>query len=277
MFVYTEKSIFENDEYIILKKKKYTGENSVHFHEFVELVYVFSGNITHIISSEKYEVERGNMIFIPVGSTHDITDSKSVSFVEILVKKDVFDIILDEFKKENSVADEEFEENYMPCTISFFAGGQRHKIETIIQEMLTEYNDDEIGAQSVLLSYLKILITLIVRNRINTPQKVKGIPIDVINYIDVHYRKNLKSEELAAKSFYSTKYFSHIFKKSMGVSLTEYIAKKRIDEGCRLLIETDMTIDEISKSLGWENNTQFYNNFKKYCSVTPHAYRKKQR
>ena len=54
-------------------------------------------------------------------------------------------------------------------------------------------------------------------------------------------------------------------------------AKKRIDEGCRLLIETDMTVDEISKKLGWENNTQFYNNFKKFCGVTPHAYRKKQR
>ena len=55
------------------------------------------------------------------------------------------------------------------------------------------------------------------------------------------------------------------------------ISKKRIDEGCRLLIETDMTVDEISKKLGWENNTQFYNNFKKFCGVTPHAYRKKQR
>ena len=138
MFVYTEKSIFENDESIILKKKKYTGEMNVHFHEFVEIVYVFSGSVTHIINGEKYEVERGNMIFIPVGSTHDITDSKAVSFAEILIKKDVFDIILEEFKKEKLVAVEEFEGSYMPHTISFFAGGVRHKIETIIQEMLTD-------------------------------------------------------------------------------------------------------------------------------------------
>ena len=116
-----------------------------------------------------------------------------------------------------------------------------------------------------------------IRNRLIVSQKLKVIPVDVMNYIDVHYRRQLKVEELASRSFYSTKYFSHIFKKSTGVSLTDYIAKKRIDEGCRLLIETDMTVDEISKNLGWENNTQFYNNFKKFCGITPHAYRKKQR
>ena len=277
MHTYTQKDVFKNGEFIALRKKKGSYESFVHTHEFAEFSYTFSGSAVHIINGKSYEVKRGTVIYIPIGCTHDIECTSPSSLVEIFVKPEMSTNIFSMIKKENNISDEDFREKCTPYFLSMFKCDDRNRVESIIQDMLLEYNYQVMNYQNVLHNYLHILITLMMRNRLVASQSSKVIPVDVMDYIDTHYARQLKVEELAIRSFYSTKYFSHIFKKSTGVSLTDYIAKKRIDEGCRLLIETDMTIDEISKKLGWENNTQFYNNFKKYCGVTPHTYKKKQR
>ena len=54
----------------------------------------------------------------------------------------------------------------------------------------------------------------------------------------------------------------------------EYIIDVVFEEACRLLRFTDMSIEEISETLGFETSTYFIRSFGKRYSVTPLQYRK---
>jgi len=67
-----------NPKVIYAFRKKF-GEGSIktHTHDFPSMVYVFSGSGTYTISSNKYNVARGNLIVINPGVPHGKTLSDS--------------------------------------------------------------------------------------------------------------------------------------------------------------------------------------------------------
>ncbi|MDO5387555.1 MAG: AraC family transcriptional regulator, partial [Pseudomonadota bacterium] len=75
----------------------------------------------------------------------------------------------------------------------------------------------------------------------------------------------------------SANYTRSMFKQGQGISISDYIAKKRFDEVCRLLRETNMTAQEIGKNLGLNSGSYFYTSFKKHTGYTPEQYRKLHR
>lgn len=272
MQIYTQKEIFKNDESVVLlkKKKDMVVVESPHLHEFTEFVYVLSGSSIQSVDNKEHKVERGSVIYIPQGQVHNAVFDDKMACIEILVKPEIIDGILNSISASG-------EKVAISHTFYDFTGDKRRKLENLVEEMLSEYKDNDINSENVIKNYLSIFITHIIRHSETATPKYKGIPIEVIDYINIHFRKHFTLEELAQMSFYSPKYFSRIFKQSFGITVTEYIAQKRVAEGCHLLTETNMSIDEISKNLGWENNTQFFSNFKKFYGMTPHAYRKSRR
>ena len=61
----------------------------------------------------------------------------------------------------------------------------------------------------------------------------------------------------------SANYTRSIFKNVKGISLSDYIAEKRFNRVCKLLIETDMTARDISKQVGLNSGSYFYTAFKR--------------
>lgn len=68
-------------------------------------------------------------------------------------------------------------------------------------------------------------------------------------------------------------YLSKIFKKTEGVSLKRYILQERITRAENLLRYSEYSIIEISKYLGFSTQSHFTQVFKKYCGMTPQAFR----
>lgn len=73
----------------------------------------------------------------------------------------------------------------------------------------------------------------------------------------------------------SANYTRTIFKQNKGISISEYISKTRFDEVCRLLRETNLTAQQISRRTGMSSSSYFYTAFKKYTGYTLEQYRKK--
>lgn len=90
--------------------------------------------------------------------------------------------------------------------------------------------------------------------------------------------KNLFNPELslgvvANNIFINDSYLSRVFKKEMGVSLIEYITKKRIEESILLLNTTDMKVYEIAEKIGFRDPHYFSICFKKYVGITIKQYK----
>lgn len=82
-------------------------------------------------------------------------------------------------------------------------------------------------------------------------------------------RQNKISDEFQI----SESYFSHLFKEKKGVNFSTYLESIRLNEASRLIRETDISLNELYLSVGYNNANSFRRAFKKIYGMTPSAMR----
>lgn len=92
-------------------------------------------------------------------------------------------------------------------------------------------------------------------------------------YIEQHYSENLTIERLAGIAGLSPKYFVDLFKKTYGKSAMEYAAELKMNAAKLLMARGNLTLKEIARQIGFEDEFYFSRKFKKEVGVTPTAYR----
>lgn len=96
------------------------------------------------------------------------------------------------------------------------------------------------------------------------------------DYLDRHFTESINLDSLEERFYISKYYLTREFKKEFGVTIIKYILNKRIEYAKELLKFTDKTIDEISEICGFNDQSYFSKQFKKYENVTCLEYRKNQ-
>jgi two-component system response regulator YesN len=89
-----------------------------------------------------------------------------------------------------------------------------------------------------------------------------------------HLHENVSREDIASYVNFNSAYLSRLFKKEVGLTLSDYIAQLRIDKAKSLLTESSLKISIISERVGYYNFSHFTKVFKKATSQTPQEYRK---
>ncbi|MBQ4557488.1 MAG: helix-turn-helix domain-containing protein [Clostridia bacterium] len=87
----------------------------------------------------------------------------------------------------------------------------------------------------------------------------------------------LKLETLAESLYISKSQFSRLFKDFTGESFSEYLRRVRMNHACRLLRETDMSVEQIVKECGMRDVRSFYKNFQNYTGKTPSQYKENKK
>ena len=80
---------------------------------------------------------------------------------------------------------------------------------------------------------------------------------------------------IAAHVHLSESYFSKIFKDDMGLSVVQYITLIRMQEAKKLLVYSQLSVNKISKSLGYTRTSYFCKICKLTTQKTPYSYRQK--
>ena len=81
--------------------------------------------------------------------------------------------------------------------------------------------------------------------------------------------------DLARSCNLNRSYFGKIFRDAMKKSPQEFLAEYRMEKAARLLTTTDISIGEISASVGYPNQLHFSRAFKRVYAMAPRDYRKK--
>lgn len=92
-------------------------------------------------------------------------------------------------------------------------------------------------------------------------------------HIKGHLSEMISVKTLADRSGYAEYYFSHKFKKEMGISVKEYILQEKIEQAKVMLTSTNESIQKISDSLAFGNRSYFYTCFQKQEGMSPSEYR----
>lgn len=96
----------------------------------------------------------------------------------------------------------------------------------------------------------------------------------IIVYIEERYAEEITLKGLAEFIRMDASYVSDLFKKKTGSTLTHYVQNRRIQAAKMLLAETDRTVSEIGRQVGFENDNYFIKIFKRWCGTTPSEFRK---
>ncbi|MFD0590946.1 helix-turn-helix domain-containing protein [Paenibacillus sp. GCM10027627] len=83
-------------------------------------------------------------------------------------------------------------------------------------------------------------------------------------------------DQLAKRVNFSPNYLSSLFKKEVGLTISEYIQQKRIEEAKKLLTMTGYPITDIAAWLSFHDQSYFNKVFKKWTGMTPKAYRQSE-
>lgn len=93
-------------------------------------------------------------------------------------------------------------------------------------------------------------------------------------YIHANLKNDLSRDEIANQVFLNPDYLNRVFKKSTGMSLTEYIIDARIKKSQMLLSSTNLPVSSVAAEVGYDNLTYFSKLFKKVTGFSPSDYKK---
>ncbi len=94
-----------------------------------------------------------------------------------------------------------------------------------------------------------------------------------VAFIYDHIIKDISLDQIAAYAKVHPSYLSKVFKEEVGMNISEYINRKRIEESKYFLLHSDSTISDIALLFKFCNQSYYTSLFKKYTGLTPKQYR----
>jgi two-component system response regulator YesN len=96
----------------------------------------------------------------------------------------------------------------------------------------------------------------------------------VKRYITQHIYEDISREDIASNVNLNPDYLTRIFKKEIGLNISEYVLQERVNMAKEMLTKTDLTVGSISASVGYNNFSHFSKMFKKATAINPKDYRR---
>ncbi len=125
-----------------------------------------------------------------------------------------------------------------------------------------------------LQKWMKDLILLFIERMVNQPKSHTEQLVEKIKkYIEDNFIVATR-ESVASKFYINPSYLSQIFKQATGYSFTDYLTTVRVEKAKKILMTSDMKIQDIAEKLGYNSSQYFAKVFEKYAGSTPLDYRK---
>lgn len=118
-----------------------------------------------------------------------------------------------------------------------------------------------------------IIYPLINKIEERTESQYKNLSDKIIHIVQQEFDTDITLESIAARLHYNTNYLSTIFSKETNISFSDYLSLYRINMAKKWLLETNMSVKEISEKLKYNNSQNFIRSFRKNEGTTPGKYR----
>ena len=282
-FVVNEARLFGAGRGISARTHTRYTDFPLHRHNYVEMMIVLSGNITHRIDGEPFTLSTGEVLIMNKHVSHSVERSgKDDIGVNIIMSDRFIYGVTSELAGTvfSSLIKENAKENGSPIYLAFRTGGRKYlenAIENLLFELTVRGEDVGVmsGTVSLLLRYLSLENDeLLIRGNVKT-DKDDARRLDVLSYVKSNYR-TASLTELSDKLYLTVPYLSKVIKESFGKSFKELVVDERMERARTSIEETTLPIGDIIRSVGYENESYFHREFKKRYGTTPLAIRKKR-
>ena len=268
------KIVFITDE-----KTEATGHTNIHMHSFFELFYLTEGTLTLRTDKDEITLEKDEMLIIPPNAYHSTesregTEKRSVFFTFCKIKS------------------QEKEKLYDKVSAIFAQGGffkmaDCRYIATLFGKILETGASEHTGAEYRRRAYVtELIFSIFDRIESETQSVADGTHATntywVYKYaierlLDTYYNNDITLEFLSEKLFLSPQNVTRIISAAYGKSFNELKSELKMRNAKRMLLETDLSVNEIGERIGYSSARGFFAAFRKYEGCTPSEYRKENK
>ena len=246
----------------------YTLWNRQNSHDYYIFVYVVSGSRIVKVNDAAFVVNGGEAILLPPFARHEFS-GKNLKFIAFMAK----------FKIKTNSA------------LVLNSCGTVTKLPSMLKSQLLkvvgvhqEYLDGKKSAAGETIG----LFALFLHNFCYKASR--GEPLQeeslhsrtllcrISDYLAQHREQHVTLAELSRALYVSGSTIRQVFRKEMKISLGHYQLVQRLKHGCHLLVDTDLSVDEIARRVGFKSTAGFRNAIKREChGSTPLEIRHKKR
>ncbi|MCL1820813.1 MAG: AraC family transcriptional regulator [Oscillospiraceae bacterium] len=252
---------------------------STHFHQEYEIYYLFEGERYFFIEDKTYPIHKGSLVIINAMQIHktsafgklphdrfliEFSDEPFAAFLRTVCGAELQNLITEHVGVWELDERGQYAAEQLLCSIAKEVKEQKPHYQTIVMMKLAE----------LLLNVTRFEK----RGKAGAPasREAKHAQINgITDYISNNYDKRISLDAICKEFYISKSYLCRIFKDVTGSTVQEYIHMRRIKKSLELLEDNNMSVANVSASLGYGTLTHFERMFRKYTETTPLKYRKK--
>lgn len=294
-----DKSIFINDESHVvdcnkllvdkqrLSVRKHTRfiDYPKHKHNYIELMYVYGGQMTHTIDDKTITIHEGELLLLNQNIEHSIhcCGENDIIF-NFIMKPEFLGFLAHLLEEENDVSHFIFDTLYSyenDGEYLLFKVQDNMTVKSYIESIITNIYEPKLYNELE----LKLLVGLLLTELMNHPEDIESytgnsydkiLGSTILKYIALHYPRASLTD--LSKRIHQPDYkICKVIKKQTGTTFTQLLQEERLKATERLLKSTDMSMLDIMQEVGYENISYFYKIFKKKHKQTPIEYKRKYR
>ena len=274
-----ETPLSEKDCFYMMDRDKEAFTYPLHKHEAMELNFVEHCDGARRIVGDSIEV-LGKYDLVLVGSglehTWDQYDCKSHSIHEITIQFPP-DLLGEQFLAKNQLSS-------LRALFHNAKRGVAFGLDTIMElySKITSITQAQPGFYRM-LKLLEILYELSLKENYHllasrsfsnvkkTPESVRVRQVE--EYIDMHYKKEIRLKTLSDIAEMTPAAFSRYFRTKTGKTVSDYIIDIRLGHAARQLVDSTNSVADICYECGFNNISNFNRIFKKKKGCSPTAFR----
>lgn len=259
------------------------GNHAAHTHSFVELAVVVGGSGFHVASAERRELEVGDVLILRPGVWHGYEDCRSLDIYNCCFSTDLL-------RHELAWMQEDPMLGYLLWSGPYAM--ERRGLLTVrpgpdaldacIEHLRAldglrsgTVRGDIIGRLSLLLAILGRAAAGDGPGVADSSRDGHLAVVQALRLMEASLAYPWTLKEIADRLHLAPGYLARLFKSATGVPPMTYLSRFRAETAAAMLLDTDLPVTQICRSVGWPDPSNFARRFKSHFGMAASTYRTK--
>lgn len=251
-----------------------------HWHEYIEVLYVFCGSIEVCVGHTKFCVHEKEGMFLNTSVLHSIKKHSDACIFYSFVFSPSFISGNSNNRIHQTFIIPILNNTALPYLVFHQHIKWQQEATSCILRAFEEYEKGSFGYEILVREKLSMMWYFLCTHDVKESLSIQTERLEVtrikqmLAYIHSFYQTNITIYQIAKHTNISEREVLRCFQKVLHDSPISYLSQYRITQATALLQEPDKTITQISTLCGFDTPSYFTKVFKKQMGVTPSAYRK---
>jgi AraC-like DNA-binding protein len=252
-----------------------------HKHNYIEVIYMCKGETVHFIDGEKVVLKTGELLFLNQHATQEILPAGEEDIgINFIILPEFFDTAFEMMGEEENLLRDFlvgclcFDPRY--ASYLHFQVADVLPVQNLVENMVWTLLSDQPNKRSINQITMGLLFLQLMHytDKISHTQESfeQKLIFQVLTYIDENY-KDGELTELSALLSYNIYWLSRAIKRLTGRTYKELLQVKRLNQASVLLLNTRLSVTDISIAVGYDNTSYFHRIFRNYYGMSPKEYR----